>query len=690
MSNWYLWTKRDLGSGGWAWDPATSSPTNQSLDEVVGRWASPRTFAQLEPAGRVTTEGTPIVSAVWDAAADRWVFVLRGVGGMFRGAGTTQVALAPVGVGLQRAWPAFFAALGPEGIADLAELNAGAEPPTPRVETHQVAEVLHLLAQEATVTTLDVEPTETVDLYGAVLRGVPDTAARRVCWSTCHVPTEISSHDRIVTGRWPENLAKAWPQVLNRLQVVRNRTSRSEAEPPGASRRRTLAWLSRYGARSTLLRDSSATSVAEFLAEVDARRPLTVEEVVEELDVGTPPAAVAERLAASPEVARELVRRHPAEAEAVMVALAPRHPLRTMLLLDFVLDSRSEAGNRIRERLRDEALGGRPGPVGDEVAAAVTAEEFARLADLALVDLKGNDEELLRVEPWLARHHVTRESAPDLFAFDIQRAVRLARTGKPTVAAELLGEGPARLGRAALVVAALGLEDPDLPAFLTSTLGSRPDRHAVPRLFDRVDRPTPRVAKAMVNELANLTAGDAATPEARQALAAGIMAWLAGAGLAPAGPFSGVLLSLATGYGPTELVGRATWPEPTLEPAPTTVPTPVPAWDPGGYAPPAPPQAVRADTDDPTSETGGSTSWLRRVLPLRRGYSRTAAHQGPSGSGGTYPSPPGTEVVRQGGKAPVQRPGTSIVPWLLAGAGMLVALIVLVAVVMAIVAGGSK
>ena len=522
-----------------------------------------------------------------------------------------------------------------------------------------------------------MDPVDTIDLYAAVLRIIPETAARRVCWSTCHLPTEISSNDRIITGRWPAHLAEAWPHVLNRLLVIRSHTSPTLAAAPGAGRRRTLAWLSRQGANSDLLLDARAASVADFLAEADARRPITVDEVLEELDAGAPAAAVADRLIANPGVARQLVGQYPAAAEPLLDALGAGHPLRRMLLGPLVLDPQSDSGNQIRIQLRDEALTGKPRPIGDEIAACVTAGEFARVADLALADLKGNDEDLIRVEPWLRHYGVTRVDAPDLFTFDIRPILKHVELGEFNDAAGNLGQGPKRLERAALVVAALGLDAPNLPAFLKATLGKRPDRYAIPYLFDRVGSPTPGTASALVNELSALTGGDAATPEARQDLTAGLVSWLGRRGLIGNDPLAGALISLATGYDLQVLIGSI-----------SAKSSPAPGREPDV-------DAKQDEPDDDQTKTkpwDAITAFASQVFHRPRKNGNDDEPMSPSGTSGSYPPPKKAELVLQADDAgdPARQQNTSLVPWLLSAAAFVVFFVVMIAIAMTFFAGGAK
>lgn len=555
---WCVFTERDQGRNGWQFDEQSSSAPQDSLRPLVARWKDPRRFPQLDAlTGLPATQGIPIITAAWDDEANRWALILRGRGGVFGAAGTTQIALAPNGIPLADAWPAFCASIGLDGVADPSIPGDGAARLGMGALLSDVESALGLLAQDATVATVDNDPTSCQALYSAVTRVIPETAARHHWWATCHVPTEIDPSDRIITGSWPGELTHAWPKEYRRLTVVSNRVTSSDLREILPRHGATWRWVASGGAAAVAAR-SRAQSVAQFLVEADRVRPLTASEVA---------AAVRsrrmlkdseiDRLAKDHSLVRELVAGYGDAAYQLMGGLGDGHPLLARLVAGFLADEGSPGRSKVLESLRLEAeSGGRPvlrwgRAVRDAVdPSGRDPRAFVRILEQAVPAPPDDDTRRRLFEPWLRRVGLQRVDAPDWFGFDIEEAVRLAQEGRTEQVRQFLGDGPDQLDRAGLVLKALGAGPS--AAQLFERLARDREADYVDRLLTLLNVGTGQAA-GFIRELADVTNGDGATPEQRQKLAIRIIHWCGKGGCGPSDDVAMVLLSLATGESVTQL-----------------------------------------------------------------------------------------------------------------------------------------
>lgn len=513
MSSWYVWTKRDTGAGGWEFEASASSVPEPALDRLIAPLASNEGFPQLEPLTLAlpSTEGVPIVSAVWEDTLGRWVFVLRGRGGRFGVAGATQVSVAPAGLPLALAWPAFWSALGPDGIADEAILDASwADPPTAPSEA--ILGVLRLAAHGADYAEVDADPAEVATLFGAALPLLPEGIARRCCWSTLHVARR-GLRPVVIAGRWPDELQKAWRTKYQRL--AKPDDSLTSLRPGDEV---LLAWWVDQPDHGWAA-ESDATTWAEFIDDLHRRRPL---------DIGQIRALVAshqladqqvQRIVREPELLRALTEDDP-ELGWQVLRSAPQGlpavaPLTARLLLTDTNQAVESRGQLRKEVLAQDAHRSKP------LTDSLDPTQRLKLAHMILDESLGQDAELARARPWLLDLGITQEAAPDFFGFVAEEVARLAATDPDAALAEI-GEGAQKWDRLHDVIHELGPHAPATAHLLVASVTDDP-RVGAPMLQSIT--PTSVLVQIFARDLGRLITGRPEEVMLRHRLATTLTRW---------------------------------------------------------------------------------------------------------------------------------------------------------------------
>lgn len=552
MSGWYVWTNRDTGVAGWVRDETNSSPQNPVLDDQLLPLMTVR-FPQLEPLninGIHSTSGTPIATAAWLQKIERWAFVLRGVGGVFGAAGTTQACLAPSGIGLAEAWPQFWAAVNmdervdPEllGVRERA-LSAGSRLPDGVVYT-----TLGLLAADAPIVEAPVAPADTIRLYAEITRIIPESSARGLYWSTCHVAGSVMTDERIVTGRWPELLTEAWPRDYRRLTVGERYTTCDNLGTPPYEVAAALGWLLAESAHGRFpLAASEASTVSEALSDASRMRPLSVADVEEFARDGRPTAAQLDKLANNPAMMRQFSIRTPDLAQRLLKQTQPGSPLHSMLSLGVILSDHAPRG--MIQELRSEVAQTR-GPLTRGIQPYMVRGDNRRVAYAVLADDRGDDAALLGAKDWLLCLGLTSQDAPELFVFDPIEVARGAYRD-PEAAAALIAEQRDLWQRLGSVLVRMDPAHPSTMRLLALATANDPGPGMIESVLVAI-RPSPDEALHMTNNLSHALDRTSDDASHRDLMTFGFANWLHTQGV-PLGPDLAVaLIGLGTGIDPSD------------------------------------------------------------------------------------------------------------------------------------------
>lgn len=508
-----------------------------------------RRFPQLHPVAvsdTRSTEGIPIVSAAWSSQAGRWVMILRGVGGRFGAAGTTQACAAPAGMPLAEAWPRFWGAVGAEERVAPALLAAGEPRWRPGdVPGHELETTLRLLATGVAVVEAPATPAETIPLYAVLARVLPEGTAQGLFWSTFHVASEVNNDERVLTGRWPEVLREAWPTDVRRLTVGERYLTEAKLGATTYEESATIGWLVAEAAHGRFpLTNSVATTVELALADASQLRPLTRKDAeIFARDGATAPQL--NRLADNPLLVREFAQASPGLAALLLPKTTSRDPLHGMLALGLLL----ERAEPLMGELRTEAISG-DGPLTQSVKPHLAAGENQRLAYAALAPYLRDESTLLKARAWLQGLGLTAQDTPELFVFDPREVAALAQES-PARAATLITEQPDPPRRLGSVLALLPPDQATTMSLLAIVTAGSSHPNDIERALAGV-RPTFDQALRMTNNLND--ALDKASNDAihRDLVTLGFANWLHGRGVPLDRDLAVALLGLGTGLGPEE------------------------------------------------------------------------------------------------------------------------------------------
>lgn len=549
MSAWYVWTKRDTGAGGWEYDPSASSVRDPDLDHIIETLASNNGFPQLEPltVALPSTERIPIVSAVWDDRLSRWVFFLRGRGGVFGPAGATQVSVAPAGLPLARAWQDFWAAIGFDHIAREDRLDVAPSEVPVAATPSAVLGVLRLVAQGAEYSEVDATPAEAATLIASTVRLLPEGVAQRCCWSTLHV-ARLGVRPVVIGGRWPEELQHAWDARYQRLA----RTDDSLVTPLGVSDDALLTWWASQPDHGWVS-ESPATSMAAFLDELRRRRPLDLDQVKALLASGHLTQEQVTRILQQRELVQALIEDEPETGWAVQRWAAHGLPGAASFGARLLLTDTDQAV-ALRSRMREQVL---QGAVVESAFGTQTLDQQERrkLAHLILDASLGQDAELAAARSWLQSLGITPGDAPDFFGFVAEEVASLAQTDPDNALAQI-GGGEQKWERLTEVIRILGPRQKATVWLLTASV---PDD---PRLGARIlagIRPIPHEVSELARSLGNFVAGHDHEWLLRRRLSTALWRWAClSDALDPDSRDPAALLELATGVSQDQFMIKRT------------------------------------------------------------------------------------------------------------------------------------
>lgn len=308
-----LITLSDRAGRGWRFDPSLSTTDDGELVQRLEA-AHMRTFAPPEVA---STEGIPLWSQRYWTDEKSWVFILRGRGGEFGKAGTHQFVVASEGVTGRDLWQACVPAIGADGLLTPKSLvsRSGSRRRVIDPVDSDAAEVMAGLVGGTGVVKSALDPVAMAPLIGALLRMLPDEAARSVIWNTCALDAQAGPVS--VTGTWPGDPAQALGLAYRRIEAA-SRT----AGPVSEETVRVIDWVV-TAARSEdypLLRYRG--DVSNVLRQAAPQRPPLVSEVPGILALSIP--TELDRLARHPDVLRAYVEKHPDVATALLRRLNHR------------------------------------------------------------------------------------------------------------------------------------------------------------------------------------------------------------------------------------------------------------------------------------------------------------------------------------------------------------------------------
>lgn len=556
MNEWYVWTNRDTGVAGWARDETGSSPLDQSMDDLL-RPLMYRRFPQLQPlaaSGLQSTEGIPIVTAAWLPKAERWVFVLRGVGGGFGAAGTTQACAAPSSLPLAEAWPQFWTAVNADERVDLALLNTNDRQLRPSEGTAKNLEsTLRLLLTGGPIVEVPVAPADTIRLYAVISRLIPESAARGWFWSTCHVTNSVMKEERILTGRWSDLLAEAWQRDYLRLTVGDRYLTEDKLEPLPREDSVTVAWVLDEATHDRFpIASSTAATVREALNEASSMRPLTRDDAEYFASEGGATTSQLNRLADDPGMIRQFSRQSPDLAKALLRQAGPGAPVYGMLALGVILSGRPSE-SLIRD-LESETLEG-GGPLTQSLQPHLVPGDNRKVADIALAAYRGDEAELLKARGWLQRLGLTADEAPELFVFDPREVARGA-DHDPIRAAGLIAEQSAPRECLRRVLKLMDPANPSTMLLLAIATANEADPKRIESVIPSVRLSNEHAIK-MIEGLSD--ALDKASDDAshRDVVAVGFANWLARQGAPLTLELVVALLALSTGFESGDFVFRA-------------------------------------------------------------------------------------------------------------------------------------
>lgn len=460
MADWEVVTYRDRGIGGHRYDGSESSCAESQLSPILRKVRYDNGFDQLGPVSDLDTSPVPIVSACWLPDSSRWVFVLRGVGGLFGAAGTLQLVLTPKNSFLRESWPRFFERVSSEGIFsinDPCDAVQGSQVCSGSVAPWESARLAHPVEdddvigavlsisrascstddQASCLTDLGVPPVKTIELYSRMLSVLPERVARSLVWSTCHViSVSPVGRPRIVSGSWPEVFQRSWEGGYGIFRKIASAANKPAEDCVfDAADERALRW---YLAQATPSASDSfgSSTISEFLKELRLKRPLDLSD----FDWAYRDPKV------DPKKLRELVLRIPRESPDLLCRYLSVSELQDDIKVSLVKEAleggNASAKSRIQGMLRAEAFSGSSDcRIGRLVKKAVASGFINLLLDVFSQDVtKPSQQEKLRF--YVESLGFRLEDAPEFFPYSEADALTLVEEGKAQVALKWIMAGP--------------------------------------------------------------------------------------------------------------------------------------------------------------------------------------------------------------------------------------------------------
>lgn len=464
---WLVSTRSDRG-GGFRPDPERSSLSLPA--QVTAEFAALEPlYPQLAVGGSPGVEGIAVVTYRYSPRLGSWVVVVQGSAGEYGPAGALQLAVLADGATLLDCMTGSLPVVRRDGWlmpGEAARPRVTLKAPGPEVE-RAVGGMLALDSANR-VLLLPGGQAEVDQLLGWLCRILPEGVAQTFTWSTSLAATRIEAGETVISGEWPEALRARHGDLFHAF------SARAHEDRPVARLPQGLAWaLGEAAERRYPGRRSQAADLAQWLEELETRRPLSMAEALTLLPgrIEGPQA----RRWADGELSRRLLAGDVEQLERLLT-----HPSEVVSrgAVDC-LDAPGVWGHLVRLERRRARRGQAPMlPPGllDTDALVLLAEDVTSGWDVA---------QLKQARPWLDGLGLTSETAPGLVLLtaaeqaqalqrDPRRIRRLLSSGKAAelgtgYLAELVGHEPRLLAPLAVEMARSGSGMEDDVATLLAT-----------------------------------------------------------------------------------------------------------------------------------------------------------------------------------------------------------------------------
>ena len=465
---WLVSTRSDRG-GGFRPDPERSSLSLPA--QVTAEFAALEPlYPQLAVGGSPDAEGIAVVTYRYSPRLGSWIIVVQGSAGRYGPAGAIQLAVLADGLALLDCMTGSLPVVRRDGWlmpGEATRPRVTMKGPGPEVE-RAVGGMLALDASRR-VLLLPGAQGDVDQLLAWLCRILPEGVAQNYTWSTSLAATRIEAGETVISGEWPESLRARHGDLFHAF------SSRAPEGRPGAARLpQGLAWaLAEAAERRYPGRRSQAADLAQWLEELEARRPLTVSEALHLLS--GPIEGPQARRWADGELSRRLLA---GDVEQLKRLLTHPSDVVSRGAVDC-LDAPGVWGHLVRLERRRARRGQAPMlPPGllDTDALVLLAEDVTSGWDVA---------QLKQARPWLDGLGLTSETAPGLVLLtaaeqaqalqrDPRRIRRLLSSGRSAelgtgYLAELVGHEPRLLAPLAVEMARSGSGMEDEVATLLST-----------------------------------------------------------------------------------------------------------------------------------------------------------------------------------------------------------------------------
>ena len=465
--DWLVSTRSDRG-GGFRPDPERSSPSLPA--QVAAEFAALEPlYPQLAVGGSPGVEGIAVVTYRYSPRLGSWIIVVQGSAGRYGPAGAIQLAVLADGATLLDCMTGSLPVVRRDGWlmpGEAARPRVTLKAPGPEVE-RAVGGMLALDSANR-VLLLPGGQAEVDQLLGWLCRILPEGVAQTFTWSTSLAATRIEAGETVISGEWPEALRARHGDLFHAF------SARAHEDRPVARLPQGLAWaLGEAAERRYPGRRSQAADLAQWLEELETRRPLSMAEALTLLPgrIEGPQA----RRWADGELSRRLLAGDVEQLERLLT-----HPSEVVSrgAVDC-LDAPGVWGHLVRLERRRARRGQAPMlPPGllDTDALVLLAEDVTSGWDVA---------QLKQARPWLDGLGLTSETAPGLVLLtaaeqaqalqrDPRRIRRLLSSGRAAelgtgYLAELVGHEPRLLAPLAVEMARSGSGMEDEVATLLST-----------------------------------------------------------------------------------------------------------------------------------------------------------------------------------------------------------------------------
>jgi hypothetical protein len=465
--DWLVSTRSDRG-GGFRPDPERSSPSLPA--QVAAEFAALEPlYPQLAVGSSPGVEGIAVVTYRYSPRLGSWVVVVQGSAGEYGPAGALQLAVLADGATLLDCMTGSLPVVRRDGWlmpGEAARPRVTLKAPGPEVE-RAVGGMLALDSANR-VLLLPGGQAEVDQLLGWLCRILPEGVAQTFTWSTSLAATRIEAGETVISGEWPEALRARHGDLFHAF------SARAHEDRPVARLPQGLAWaLGEAAERRYPGRRSQAADLAQWLEELETRRPLSMAEALTLLPgrIEGPQA----RRWADGELSRRLLAGDVEQLERLLT-----HPSDVVSrgAVDC-LDAPGVWGHLVRLERRRARRGQAPMlPPGllDTDALVLLAEDVTSGWDVA---------QLKQARPWLDGLGLTSETAPGLVLLtaaeqaqalqrDPRRIRRLLSSGQAAelgtgYLAELVGHEPRLLAPLAVEMARSGSGMEDDVATLLAT-----------------------------------------------------------------------------------------------------------------------------------------------------------------------------------------------------------------------------